>query len=112
MIIEAVVLAYLKQKLNTDEVYMEIPEKLGGSFVTIQRVDASKRNLINAATLEIQAYAPTKYECALLDEQVREAMDNFAEEPEISASKFGGGNDSANTQIKKYRYRCYYNIYY
>ena len=48
----------------------------------------------------------------MLDEEVRTAMENMAELDCIFSSKLGGGNDSYNTDLKKYRYRSYFNIYY
>ena len=112
MIIEKTVLEYLQEQLNTADVYPEIPEEIPDTFIVIDVIDRGKADHIDAVTMEIWSYAKTKYEAALLDEQVREAMDNMAVLPEIGSSTIGGGNDSNDKALKRYRYRCYYNIYY
>lgn len=108
--IELIVKNYLDTALEGVSVYMETPKDVLGKFVVIQLVDREKTNLIDAATLEIRSYADSKYDAAVLDESVRGAMEDF-NRGDITA-KIGGGNDETDTTLKKYRYRCYYNLYY
>lgn len=112
MLIEKVVLDYLKTELDTDNVYVEVPYPMPDEFVTIQTTGRGKENQINAVTLDIRSYAETKYEAAVLDEKVREAMEKIIELDNISSSKLGGGNDSPDTTTKRHRYRCFYNLFY
>lgn len=109
--IETVILNYLKTELNMNDVYMEIPTPIPTTYVTIELVDRNKTDFIEAVTFELMSVAPSKYESALLDEKVRQAMDNIIVLDEVMSSKCGGGNDSTDTQNKNYRYRCYYNLY-
>lgn len=117
MLIEQVVKQYLDGVFTGEgsdegvDVYLETPETLPASFIVFRLADRGKENQINAVTLEMMSYAPSKYEAALLDEKLRDAMDNIITLPDISC-RFGGGNDSPDTSLKKYRYRCYYNLYY
>ena len=110
-LIEVTVLNYLKSVLDVP-VRLEIPAQLPSKFVCFFVKDRSKKNLINAVTLEFYSYSNSKYEAMVLDKQVREAMENITDLDDISASTLGGGNDTNDTSLKKYRYRSYYNITY
>lgn len=111
MLIEPIILEYLKKELNTENVYLEIPTPIPETFVTIELRDRSKTDHIEAVTLELMSYAPSMYEAASLDERVRDAMDCAITLDQVMSSKCGGGNNSTDTVNKKYRYRSYYNLY-
>ena len=111
MLIEKVVKDYLDDNLSVDA-FLEIPKgNIPDSFVVFRVTDRGKVNQINAVTMEFQSYGPSKYEAALLDAEVRLKMEEIVELPDISC-KFGGGNDDNDTTLKKYRYRCYFNLFY
>ena len=93
------------------KVYLETPETLPSSFIVFQLISRGKFDHVNAATLEFRSYAPSKYEAAVLDEKLRTALEKFHEETDVTC-KIGGGNDDPDTTLKRYRYRCYYNLYY
>lgn len=111
MIIEPIILDYLKNELDIDAVFFEIPSPIPETFVTIELINRSKTDHIESVTLEFMSYAPTMFEAATLDEKVRDAMDCAVILDEVMSSKCGGGNNSTNTAIKKYCYRSYYNLY-
>ena len=113
MLIEETVKSYLDDVLEDLDVgiYVETPNELPGKFIVLQVINRGKENQINEVTMEFRSYAPSKYEAALLDEAVREAMENIVVLPDIS-SHLGGGNDNPDTVLKRYRYRCYFNLYY
>lgn len=113
MLIEQRVKEFLDVEFAEDQigVFLEIPETIPATFVIFQLVDRGKENHIDAVTLEFRSYAPSKFEAATLDEKVREAMDKLNETTDITA-RLGGGNDNPDTSFKRYRYRCYYNLYY
>lgn len=108
--IETTVKTHLETMLEGIPVYMETPTNVSGKFVVIQLADRGRENLINEVTMEIRSYADSKYDAAVLDESVRDAMDAL-NQSDITAH-LGGGNDATDTSLKKYRYRCYYNLYY
>lgn len=113
MLIEQRVKDFLDVEFAEDQigVYLEVPETLPASFIVFQLIERGNENKINAVTLEFRSYAPSKYESAVLDEKVREAMDKLNETTDIT-SKLGGGNDDPDMNLKRYRYRCYYNLYF
>lgn len=111
MLIEQKVLEYLQTELSMNDIYMEIPRNIPEKFVLMRVTDRGMSNRINQVTIEFSSYAPTKYEAAVLDELVRDAMDNIIELDDISC-RFGGGNDNPDTELKIPRYRCYFNLFY
>lgn len=113
MLIEQRVKEFLDVEFAEEQigVYLEVPENTPSTFIVLQLIERGKENYINAATLEFRSYAPSKFEAATLDEKVREAMEKLNETTDISA-RLGGGNDNPDTVLKRYRYRCYYNLYF
>lgn len=109
--IEKTVLDYLMEELNTDDIYLELPNELPDNFILFRVIDRGKTDHINMVTMEFYSYGKTKLEAAMLDEKLREAMDHIEELPDISCH-FGGGNDNPDTTIKRPRYRAYYNLYF
>jgi len=110
--IEAIVYSYLKTQFTDVEIGFEIPANHSETFITIQKIASGIDNHINAITLEFHCYAPSKYKAAALDEELKTAMLNIVTLGSVSACKYGGGNDSPDTNVKAYRYRSYYNLFY
>lgn len=111
MLIEKTVLDYLMDELDTENIFLEMPNELPDEFIVFRIIDRGKTDQINAVTLEFYSYGLTKLKAAELDEKLREAMDNIVILPEISCH-FGGGNDNPDTTIKRPRYRAYYNLFF
>lgn len=117
MLIEQIVLEYLAQALGDIPVYMEIPSEHPETFVVITKSASGRSDLIDFITLEFRSYAPSKYESAVLDDEVKKAllgdgMTNYGivELDQVASCKYGGGNDAPDTTEKRYRYRSYYNF--
>ena len=92
-------------------VYLETPDTLPEKFIVFQVIDRGKDNLIDAVTIEFSSFANSKYEAALLDEKLRGIIEDLHEGSDITF-RLGGGSDETDTSLKKYRYRCFYNLYY
>lgn len=110
MLIEQFVLEYLQDKLDMDEIYVQLPETFPDQFAVLTVTDRGKKDQINAVTMEIQSYGSTKYKAACMDELIRDAMEAINEED--CSCRYGGGNDNPDTTIKMPRYRSYFNIFY
>lgn len=109
--IETKILSYLQTELNTTDVYLETP-KGKDTCVVFQIVDRSSENLIDAVTVRIYSYGPSKVLAAQLDENVRRAMYDITDLTDISSVKLGGGGDTFDTSLKLYRYQSYFNLTY
>lgn len=110
--IEKTVLDYLKTKLNMTNVYLETPKTLPDEFIVFTLVDRDRLNLIDTVTVEFFSYSTSKLNACRLDQNVRNAMYDITDLADVSASKLGGANDSYDTTLKRYRYRCYFNVTY
>lgn len=109
--IEETVKSYLETVFEDIPIYLETPKDMPEKFIVFQLIDRGKENYINAVTLEFRCFAGSKYDAALLDESLRNAMEAFHEGTDISCH-LGGGNDDQDSVLKKYRYRSYFNLYY
>ena len=98
--IEETVLNYLNKKLT-------VPVFLENRDIEEYVV---RVNFANSATFFLQSYASTRYKAALLNEQVKKAMDDLAELKEISYSRLNTDYDFTDTAKKKYRYQAVYDI--
>ena len=112
MLIEAKVIAHLKDKLGTDYVYAEMPEQVPPSFVLVSVRERTRANYIDRATLETCSYAMSKAEASALNDFVMASMESRPEHDEISAARFGGCDDDPDAWLEMYRYRSVFNLVY
>ncbi|MBR5285586.1 MAG: hypothetical protein IKU30_01690 [Clostridia bacterium] len=113
MMFETIVKDYLDNVFSESgiPVFLETPKNLPEKFIVFQRMDIGKADHIDEITLEFSAFANSKYDAALLDESLREAMDDLHNTSDITVH-LGGGNDNQDSVLKKYRFRSYFNLYY
>ena len=74
--VELIVLSYLEDELTVPCAMQEPANKTPGNdrFVVLEKTGSSLTNHIYTATFAIQSYAPTLYEAAQLNEDVKAAM--------------------------------------
>lgn len=111
MLIEPIILKYLNDNLDVP-VDTSMPDDLPEKFVIFSVVEHNRKNYIDHATIEFQSYAKTKLDAAEIDDKVRELMEDIIFLPEVAASRCGGGNDQNDSDVDRFRYRCYFNLTY
>ena len=109
--IEKVVLDYLNETLDVPA-YMEMPEKQPKEFVLIEKTGGSTENFIHSATIVLQSYAEAMYSAAVLNEKVKETMDNIIILDSISKAKLNADYNFTDETKKKYRYQAVYDLVY
>lgn len=109
--VELIVKKHIEKTLAVS-VYMEVPEKMPDTFVTIEKTGSGRVNYLDSATFAVQSWAPSLQMAAELNEQVKAAMDSLIEEPEISRSKLNTDYNFTDTTTKKYRYQAIYDLTY
>ena len=107
--IELTVLNYLSEELDVP-VYMETPEEIPESYVLIQKTGSGRDNRVDRATVALQSIAPSLYEAAVLNENVKAAMDTMNDG--IFGADLNSDYEYTNQQTKQYRYQAVYDIYY
>lgn len=109
--IEERVLNYLNDALSVP-CRMEMPEKVSGQFVVLEKTGTYRLNKITQATFAIQSYAPTLYDAALLNEQVKAAMEDLVERDDISRVQLNSDYNYTDTAMKYYRYQAVFVVTY
>lgn len=109
--IEKIVLDYLNNCL-IPPVWMEIPkgEELPAEYVLLEKTGSTCKNRIHSAMFAIQSYADRMENAAILNEAVKNAMDNMVILDEIGSSKLNSDYNFTDTDKKKYRYQAVYEI--
>lgn len=109
--IETVVLNYLSGELNVP-CYMEMPGNPPDTFIVIEKTGSSVLNRITKANFAIQSYAPSLYEAAALNEEVKTAMDGMIERDDISKVELNSDYNYTDTAMKAYRYQAVFVLTY
>lgn len=109
--IELTVLNYLAEQMSVP-VYMEMPAEMPDSFVLVEKTGSGRDNRIDRATIAIQSYAPTLYEAAALNDDVKEAMDGMAYAENVFRAKLNSDYNYTDTSVKRYRYQAVYDMTY
>lgn len=113
--IEQTVQKFLSTALDVP-VLLEVPEgpDITDRFVIIEKIAGGRRNYLRTASFAVQSYSLTSmYDAAILDEQVRDVMDDMAAMlPNIGACRMASNYNFTNTSTKRYRYQCTYDITY
>lgn len=107
--IEKNILDYLDQELSVP-VYMERPADPPTTYVLIEKTGSGKRNQIFDARLAIQSYAPSMYEAASLNEEVKAKMDSAVSLNEICRVSLNSDYNFTDTAMMAYRYQAVFDI--
>lgn len=91
-------------------IYFEFPNKPPDTFVVLKVSGNGRENLLDAATLVADSYAPSMLEAAKLNDRVKTALDELTDLSEISSSRRAGDYPVFDTKNKKYRYQAVQNI--
>ena len=98
---------YISGKTEYPVAFEEIPEQ---QYYLIEKTGTSKENHITTLTISIKSYGRTLIEAIQMNEAVKKIMDEFEHEADISESKLINDHNFTDTNKKKYRYRCIYEI--
>jgi hypothetical protein len=107
--IEVTIYNYLNNALSVP-VYTELPKEKPKRYVVLDKIGSSKENHLLSSTIAFQSYAESKYEAALLNEQVKEAVENMIELDEIAGVSLNNDYNFTDTTTKEYRYQAVFDI--
>ena len=111
--IEDTVREFLSSKM-TAPVWMEIPKNPPKKMIIIEKTGSSQTNFIKTATFAMQSYAPSLYEAAQLNEQVKEWMlDGVYGAITLSVIAritLDSDYNYTDTTSKRYRYQAVFDI--
>lgn len=117
--IETIIRNYLEDILDCP-VLMELPEVPSEDYpvfperiVTIEKVGGSRSNFVYTASIAFQSHSTKRlHDAAALDEEVRAAVDQMTELPEIGSVRLASNYNHTDTRTGRYRYQCVYDICY
>ena len=109
MMIEETILGYLSQNM-TVPCYMMRPETLPEKYIVIEKTGSSAENRITTSTIAIQSYAGKLAQAALLNEEVKAAMDGIVALNSVSNVALVSDYNFTNTETKQPRYQAVYEI--
>ena len=101
-------LDYLGTQLSVG-VYAEAPSQLT-DYVLLDQTATSNENHITTTTIAVQSYGATLYNAMLLNEDVKAAMESFADQPQVARVKLETDYNFTNTATKQYRWQAVYHI--
>lgn len=109
--IEKILLDYLRERLSVP-VYTEEYGKMPERYVLVDKTGGGGSTYLKEATVAIQSYGKSLYEAAVLNEQVKEEMDNIIELDVISKCSLNSDYEYTDTTRKKYRYQAVFDLVY
>lgn len=112
VIIEKVVIDYLKEELKTDRVYAEEPDgNPSEEYIVVEKTGSSRENYINQSTVAIKSYGKSLYDSMVLNGKVKEAMDEMWQKDVIvTDSSLNSDYNFSDTERQRYRYQAVYEL--
>lgn len=109
--IEDTVLNYLNSQELSARAYTEIPKNRPSYFWTIEKTGSSLMNHINHSTIAIKSYAPSLYEAASMNDEVKAVMlDGLITLGSIAKVELNSDYNYTDTTSKNYRYQAVFDI--
>lgn len=109
--IEGFVRQYLDDNME-QPVSIGRPSPMPSSFYAIQKTDSEIRKMIPTATITVYSYAPTEFEAATMNQDVKAQMQAMAELPEICRVALDTDFSSPDTEVKSPRYQAIFYVTY
>lgn len=107
--IEAVILDFLNEKLSVPA-YMEHPGKGIEKFVLVEKTGGSERNQVPSSTFAFQSYAPSLFEAAKLNGELKDVVKAMVERDEMAGIHLNSDYNYTDTATKEYRYQAVFDI--
>ena len=107
--IEKVILDYLNKNLSV-QAFLEKSGDMPDKYVLFEKISSNKRNHIPSSTFAFQSYGKSMYEVAVLNEELKETVENMIILNEISGIRLNSDYNFTDTETKEYRYQAVFGI--
>ncbi len=107
--IEVIIKKYLDEHLDVPS-FFEHQKDEPTRFVILEKTSGAKKNHILSSTLAFQSYGKSMYEAALLNEQVKQVVEQLEGLPEIAGVHLNADYNFTDTETKRYRYQTVFDI--
>ena|SRR5690625_3235742 len=109
--IELTILNHLTSKLDVP-VHLEKPSTETETYVVFEKTSSGKSDHLPSATFAFQSYAKSLYDAVVLNEQVKNAVEELILLDEIRGLDLNSDYNFTDTTTKEYRYQAVYDIRY
>ena len=106
--IELTIKTFLESELSVP-VYLEMPGN-GNRFVLMEKTGSGKSKRLPSSTFAFQSYAESLYQAAVLNELVKQAVENLETHPDIGRVSLNSDYNFTDTETKRYRYQAVFDI--
>lgn len=107
--IEIVIKEFLDGHLTVPS-FLERPEKPPEKYVLFEKTSGGSNNYLPSSTFAFQSYAPSLYEAAALNENLKKVVESMMALDEISKIKLNSDYNFTDTETKEYRYQAVFDI--
>lgn len=107
--IEIIIKKYLDEHLTVSS-FLEKVEDMPDSYVLFEKTGSSKSNYLSSSTFAFQSYAPSMYEAAKLNEELKVAVEKLVTLDAISGVTLNSDYNFTDTETKQYRYQAVFDI--
>lgn len=107
--IEIIIKNFLDTYLSVSS-FLEKKGEMPLSYVLLEKTGSSKINHLLSSTFAFQSYAPSMYEAAKLNEELKEVVERLIELNEISDVSLNSDYNFTDTETKEYRYQAVFDI--
>jgi len=109
--IELTILNHLTSKLDVP-IHLEKPSTETETYVVFEKTSSGKSNHLPSATFAFQSYAKSLYDAVVLNEQVKNAVEELILLDGIRGLDLNSDYNFTDTTTKEYRYQAVYDIRY
>lgn len=107
--IEIIIKSFLDGQLSVP-VHLEKLDIEPARYVLFEKTGSGRKNHLNSSTFAFQSYAESMYQAALLNEEVKAAVDDLITLDEIGQVSLNSDYNFTDTTTKNYRYQAVYDI--
>ncbi|MGF2132417.1 hypothetical protein [Lactococcus lactis] len=107
--IEIIIKNFLDTHLSVSS-FLEKKVEMPLSYVLFEKTGSSKSNHLLSSTFAFQSYAPSMYEAAKLNEELKEVVEQLIELNEISNVSLNSDYNFTDIETKEYRYQAVFDI--
>ncbi|QDK71458.1 hypothetical protein [Lactococcus protaetiae] len=107
--IEMIIKNFLDTHLSVSA-FLEKSGDMPKSYVLFEKTGSSKSNHLLSSTFAFQSIAPSMYEAATLNEELKNVVEQLITLDEISAVSLNSDYNFTDTETKQYRYQAVFDI--
>ncbi|HER6567026.1 TPA: hypothetical protein VOQ37_000928 [Streptococcus pyogenes] len=107
--IEVIIKKYLDEHLDVPS-FFEHQKDEPARFIILEKTSGAKQNHLLSSTFAFQSYGKSMYEAALLNEQVKQVVEQLEGLPEIAGVHLNADYNFTDTETKRYRYQTVFDI--